>query len=91
MQTEAEDHIAFAASWGDPDTLSYMDGMKAIDSPRFKTAMVKEANDHATRGTWEILEKRNVPERHKIRSSVWAFKRKQWIEIPAKSTSTRLA
>jgi hypothetical protein len=50
--------------------------MGAIDSPEFKTAMVKEANDHATRGTWEIWEKRNVPEGHKILSSVWAFKRK---------------
>jgi hypothetical protein len=66
MQTEAEDPIACAASWGDLDTLSYKDAMGAIYSPEFKTAMVKEANDHATRGTWEIWEKRNVPEGHKI-------------------------
>jgi hypothetical protein len=80
MQTKAEDPIAFAASWRDPDTLSYKDVMGAIDSPEFKTAMVKEANDHATRGTWEIWEKRNVPEGHKILSSVWAFKRKRRID-----------
>jgi hypothetical protein len=80
MQTEAEDPIAFAASRGDPYTLSYKDAMGAIDSPEFKTAMVKEANDHATRGTWEIWEKRNVPEGHKILSSVWAFKRKRRID-----------
>jgi hypothetical protein len=78
MQIEAEDPIAFVASRGDPDTLSYKDAMGAIDSPQFKTAMVKqfktamvkEANNHATRGTWEIWEKRNVPEGHKILSSV---------------------
>jgi hypothetical protein len=75
MQTKAEDPIAFAASRGDPATLSYKDAMGAIDSPEFKTAMVKEANDHATRGTWETWEKRNIPEGHKILSSVWAFKR----------------
>ncbi len=80
MQTKAEDPIAFAASWGDPDTLSYKDAVGAIDSLEFKTAMVKEANDHATRGTWEIWEKRNVPEGHKILSSVWAFKRKRRID-----------
>jgi hypothetical protein len=80
MQTEAEDPIAFAASRGDPYTLSYKDAMGAIDSPEFKTAMVKEANDHATRGTWEIWEKIIVPEGHKILSSVWAFKRKRRID-----------
>jgi hypothetical protein len=80
MQTEAEAPIAFAASRGDPDTLSYKDAMGTIDSQEFKTAMVKEANDHATRGTWEIWEKRNVPEGHKILSSVSAFKRKRQID-----------
>jgi hypothetical protein len=40
MQKEAEDLIAFAASRGDPYTLSYKDAMGAIDSPDFKTAMV---------------------------------------------------
>jgi hypothetical protein len=80
MQKEAEAPIAFAASRGDPDTLSYKDMMGAIDSPEFKTAMVKEANDHANRGTWGIWEKRNVPEGHKILSSAWAFKRKWGID-----------
>jgi hypothetical protein len=54
--------------------------MGAVDSPQFQNAMVKEANDHATRGTWEIWEKRNIPEGHKILSSVWAFKRKRRID-----------
>jgi hypothetical protein len=54
MQKEAEDPIAFAASWGDPETLSYKDAMGAIDSLEFKTAIVKEANDHADRGTWRF-------------------------------------
>jgi hypothetical protein len=42
MQTEADDSIAFAASRGDPDTLSYKDVMGAIDSPEFRTAMVRK-------------------------------------------------
>jgi hypothetical protein len=44
MQREAEYPIAFATSRGDLDTLSYNDAMETIDSPEFKTAMVKEAN-----------------------------------------------
>jgi hypothetical protein len=60
MQKEAEDPIAFAASQGDPDTLSYKDALGAIDSWEYKTAMVKEANDHATRETWEIWEKKGT-------------------------------
>jgi hypothetical protein len=76
MQKEAKDPIAFAASSGDPDTLPYKDAMGGIYSPNFKSSMVKEANDHTTRGTWEIWEKRNVPDGHKILSSVLAFKRK---------------
>jgi hypothetical protein len=36
QKMEAEDPIAFAASRGDPDTLSYKDVMGAIDSPGSK-------------------------------------------------------
>ena len=83
LQKGAEDPIAFAASRGDPDTLSYNDAMRAEDSPKFKSAMIKEANDHTSRGHWEVWEKRKVPEGHKILSSVWAFKRKRRIDTRA--------
>jgi hypothetical protein len=75
LQKEAEDPIAFAASQSDdPDTLHYNQAMQAEDSPEFKTAMVKEANNHTTRGHWLFWEKRNVPQGHDILSAVWAFK-----------------
>ncbi len=80
LQKEAEDPIAFAASRGDPDTLSYKDAMDAPDSPQFKTAMIKEADDLIGRGALEFWEKRNVPAGHKILSSVWAFRRKRRID-----------
>jgi hypothetical protein len=52
LQREAEDPIAFAASRSGPDTLHYNQVMQAEDSLEFKTVMVKEANDHTTRGHW---------------------------------------
>jgi hypothetical protein len=57
--------------------------MDVVDSPEFKTVMVKEANDHTgARGTWQFWEKRNVRDGHKILSSIWAFKCKQRIDTP---------
>jgi hypothetical protein len=63
--------------------LHYNHAMQAEDSTEFKSAMVKEANDHTTRGPWVFWEKRNVPQGHDILSAVWAFKRKQGIDTRA--------
>jgi hypothetical protein len=57
--------------------------MQAEDSLEFKTVMVKEANDHTTRGHWVFWEKRNVPQGHDILSAVWAFKRKRQTDTRA--------
>jgi hypothetical protein len=61
LQQEAEDPIAFAASQSDPDTLHFNQALQAEASLEFKTAMVKEANDHTKRGHWVFWEKQNVP------------------------------
>jgi hypothetical protein len=83
VQKEAEDQIAFAASRSDPDTLHYNQAMQAEDSLEFKSAMVKVANDHTSRGHWVFWEKRNVPQGHDIISTVWAFKQKWRIDTRA--------
>jgi hypothetical protein len=77
LQKETEDPVAFATSRSDPDTLYYHQAMQADDAKEFKTAMVKEANDHTTKGHWMFWEKRNVPEDLDTLSAIWAFKRKR--------------
>jgi hypothetical protein len=57
--------------------------MQAEDSLEFKSAMVKEADDHTTRGHWVFWEKRNVPQDHDILSAVWTLKQKRQIDTRA--------
>jgi hypothetical protein len=42
IQKEAEEPIAFAANWSDPDTLYYNQAMQTEDSAEFREAMIKE-------------------------------------------------
>jgi hypothetical protein len=80
-QVLAEDPIAFAASTSDPDTLHYNDAMNADDSAEFKSAMLDEVNAHTQNDHWEVMEKADVPAGQDILPSVWAFRRKQRIDI----------
>ena len=61
----------------DEDTMYYHQAMASPDKAEFLKAMVKEYNDHAKRGHWELVLKSEVPDGTKILDSVWSMKRKR--------------
>ena len=76
IQDEMMNSVAFLAKT-DEDTMYYHQAMKAHDKVEFLKAMVKEFNDYATRGHWEIVHQDDVPSGTKILDSVWSMKRKR--------------
>ena len=63
------------AETNDVYTLSQM--LKLKDIKDFVVAMVKEIDDHESRGHWELVEHTKIPKGAKTILSVWAFKRKR--------------
>ena len=63
------------AETNDVYTLSQM--LKLDDIKDFVVAMVKEIDDHQSRGHWELVERSSLPKGAKTILSVWAFKRKR--------------
>ena len=63
------------AETNDVYTLSQM--LKLDDIRDFVLAMIKEIDDHQSRGHWELVERVHLPKGAKTILSVWAFKRKR--------------
>ena len=63
------------AETNDVYTLSQM--LKLGDIREFVLAMIKEINDHESRGHWELVKRAALPKGSKTILSVWAFKRKR--------------
>ena len=76
MQDDMVDPIAFLAKT-DADTMYYHQAMAAHDKNEFLNAMVKEYNDHAKRGHWEVVHKNTIPQGTKVLDSIWSMKRKR--------------
>jgi len=72
--------VAFPASLADEDTMYLSEAMKQEDKDKFLEAMIKEINDHTSRGHWRITTKDEMREKgyqHKPIMAIWSFKRKR--------------
>ena len=76
LQDEMVEPISFLAKT-DSDTMYYHQAMAAHDKNEFLNAMVKEYNDHAKRGHWELVHRETIPGGTKVLDSVWSMKRKR--------------
>jgi len=72
--------MAFPASLADEDTMYLNEALKQTDKDKFLEAMIKEINDHTSRGHWRITtreEMRAKGYKHKPIMAIWSFKRKR--------------
>ena len=67
--------FSVVAETNDVYTLSQM--LKIGDIKDFVLAMIKEIEDHESRGHWELVKRAHLPKGSKTILSVWAFKRKR--------------
>jgi Reverse transcriptase (RNA-dependent DNA polymerase) len=67
------------ASTTDPDSMNWHEAMKEPDNDQFLKAMQQEVESHCQNDVWEMIHKKEVPERIKVLPSVWAMKRKRRI------------
>ena len=73
LQDEMCDPIAFLAKT-DEDTIYYYQAMATDDKAESLKAMVKEYNEHASTGHWELVHSNQLPEDTKVLDSVWSMK-----------------
>ena len=72
--------FAYPASIADNDTMYLKEAMQQEDRVHFLDAMVKEIDDHTTRGHWRITTRQEMRQRgykHRPIMAVWSFKRKR--------------
>ena len=50
--------------------------IKQPDAAEFIKPMLKETDDHESRGHWEVIPRRDKPSQAKTILAIWAFKRK---------------
>jgi hypothetical protein len=72
--------FAYSASIADTDTMYLHQALRQPDKDEFLAAMVKEIEDHTSRGHWRITTKAEMKQRgydHKPIAAIWSFKRKR--------------
>jgi hypothetical protein len=72
--------LAYAATLGDPDTMTLAEAMKQEDKDKFIDAMEKEVHDHVTRKHWRIASRqtmRNSGYKGRVVMAIWSMKRKR--------------
>ena len=72
--------FAYPASMADTDTMYLHEAMRQEDKEEFLKAMVKEIEDHTSRGHWRITSRQEMKERNykfKPIAAIWSFKRKR--------------
>ena len=72
--------VAYPASIADADTMYLQEAMRQPDKDEFLKAMIKEIEDHTTRGHWRITTRKEMRERnydYKPIAAIWSFKRKR--------------
>ena len=52
--------------------------LKQPDAAEFIKVMLKETDDHESRGHWEVIPRRDKPSQAKTILAIWAFKRKRF-------------
>ena len=72
--------FAFASSLADNDTMYLKEAMAQPDRDKFLEAMIKEIEDHTSRGHWRITTRAEMRARgymHRPIMGIWSFKRKR--------------
>ena len=67
----------YKASNADPDTLSFDEAMKDVDSDEWRKAALKEIKELEGKGTWREVSVRDVPSGETILPGTWVFRRKR--------------
>ena len=72
--------FTYPATIADNDTMYLKEAMQQQDRQHFLEAMIKEIDDHTTRGHWRITNKTEMREKnynYKPIMAIWSFKRKR--------------
>ena len=67
----------YKASNADPDTLSFDEAVKDVDSDEWRKAALKEIKELEGKGTWREVSVRDVPSGETILPGTWVFRRKR--------------
>ena len=70
-------HYAFVGKNAGNDTFTLSSMMKQHDRSQFIQAMLKEVDDHESRGHWSLMERKDLPSDCKTIMAIWSFKRKR--------------
>jgi hypothetical protein len=68
--------LSFAMKTGMNETYTFHQAMKEDDSRDFVEAMIKELDDHHTRGHWKLINRSKIGNAKTIKA-IWSFKRKR--------------
>ena len=71
-------HMALATAKGTNDTYTLKQMLKEPDVADFCTAMMKEVDDHESRGHWTLMDRAELDPSIKTILSIWSFKRKRY-------------
>jgi hypothetical protein len=69
--------FSLAAHMEQNEVYTYKEAMKQEDAKDFIKAMLKEIEDHESRGHWTMMKRSNMPINAKTILSIWSFKRKR--------------
>ena len=84
-------HLVLAAVAGDNDTYNLGEMLKQEDKGDFIQSMLKEVQDHESKGHWTLMERTEIPPGIKTILSVWSFKRKRYPDGRVLKHKARLA
>ena len=70
--------MALVAQKEDNESYTFRQMLKQPDAAEVIKAMLKETDDHESRGHWEVIPRRDKPSQAKTILAIWVFKRKRF-------------
>ena len=70
--------MALLAEKEDNESYTFRQMLKQPDAAEFIKAMIKETEDHESRGHWTVVPRSDKPFKEKTILAIWAFKRKRY-------------
>ena len=67
-------HFALLAGKENNESYTFKEMLRQPDAADFVQAMIKETDDHETRGHWEVIPRWEKPKGKKTVMAVWSFK-----------------
>ena len=71
-------HFALLAGKENNESYTFKEMLRQPDAADFVQAMIKETDDHETRGHWEVIPRWEKPKGEKTVMGIWSFKRKRF-------------